>query len=145
MMKRRLLVGLVFVLAPLAIAAAQDSDYDKVVTLLSTRTTILGQPIAYPTTGPAEVTSLIVTMMPGEETGWHAHPVILYGYLLSGEVTVDYGTSGTRLYKSGEAFVEAIDTWHNGRNTGAEPVRILVVVAGAEGIENVIRREGTTP
>ena len=145
MMIRRLLAALVFVLTPLTIAAAQNADYDKVVTLLSTHTTNLGQPIAYPAEGPAKVTSLIVTLPPGEETGWHSHPVVVYGYMLSGAVTVDYGATGTRVYRSGEAFIEAIDTWHNGTSTGAEPARILVVFVGADHLENVIRREATTP
>ena len=36
--------------------------------LLKTRTTILGQALDYPAGDPAEVTSLIVTLEPGEET-----------------------------------------------------------------------------
>ena len=64
-------------------------DYEKVVTLLKTQTTNLEQPIAYPAGAAAEITALIVTLQPGEETGWHQHPVPLFGTLLSGEVTID--------------------------------------------------------
>jgi quercetin dioxygenase-like cupin family protein len=108
--------------------------------LLKTRTTILGQALDYPAGDPAEVTSLIVTLEPGEETGWHKHPVPLHAYLLSGQITVDYGEDGTRTYRPGEALMEAVGSWHNGHNAGPEPARILVVVMGAVGREITVER-----
>ncbi|MEO1020212.1 MAG: cupin domain-containing protein [Pseudomonadota bacterium] len=85
-------------------AADVAPDYARVVELLETSETIVGEPIAYPDDGPAVVTSLIVTMMPGEETGWHEHDVPTYGYILEGQVTVDYGDEGDRTYQAGDAF-----------------------------------------
>jgi len=41
---------------------------------------------------------------------------------------------GKRVYRAGDAFMEAIRLSHNGRNTGAGPMRILAVFMGAEGI-----------
>ena len=73
-------------------------------------------------------------MQPGEETGWHRHDVPMFGYILEGEVTVDYGAKGTRIYKKGDALMEAIDWEHNGRNSGSGPARILAVFMGAEGV-----------
>ncbi len=108
--------------------------------LLKTRTTILGQALDFPAGDPAEVTSLIVTLEPAEETGWHKHPVPLYAYLLSGQITVDYGEGGTRTYRPGEAFMEAVESWHNGHNAGPEPAHILVVVMGAVGREITVER-----
>jgi len=109
---------------------------DQVLSLISTRQTILGQPIVYPTEGPAKVAAAIVTMQPGEETGWHQHDVPMFGYVLEGEVTVDYGAKGTHVYRQGDALVEAIDVPHNGRNTGKGEARILSVFMGAEGVPN---------
>jgi quercetin dioxygenase-like cupin family protein len=111
---------------------------DSVASLLSTSQTIISQPIAYPTRTPAKVVSAIVTMLPGEETGWHQHDVPMFGYILEGEVTVDYGAKGTRVYRQGEAVMEAIDWPHNGRNTGNVPARILAVFMGAEGVPNTV-------
>ncbi len=108
--------------------------------LLKNRKTILGQALDYPAGDPAEVTSLIVTLEPGEETGWHKHPVPLYAYLLSGQITVDYGEDGTWTYRPGEALMEAVGSWHNGHNAGPEPARILVVVMGAVGREITVER-----
>ena len=62
-----------------------------------------------------------------------------YGHILSGEVTVDYGTGGKKVYRRGDTFVEAIDHWHDGRNTGKVPCRILVVFIGATRVPNVVR------
>ena len=104
--------------------------------LLHTRETILGETIVYPADGPAEVTIAIVTLEPGASTGWHRHRVPLAAYLLEGELTVTYEGDGNRVYRAGDALVEAIGTPHDGRNLGGETVRILAVFAGAEGVPN---------
>jgi len=114
----------------------QKASHGTVVNLLSTDETVIGQPIAYPAQGKAKVTSVIVTMQPGEETGWHRHDVPMFGYILEGEVTVDYGAKGTRVYRQGDAVMEAVDWPHSGRNTGGIPARILAVFMGAEGVPN---------
>lgn len=115
-------------------------DYQNVETLLETGETVMGESIVYPP-GPARVTSLIVTMAPGEETGRHKHPVPTYGYILEGEITVVYEGRGSRTYRKDEAFMEAEDVWHNGRNPGDRPARVLVVFMGAAGLANVAHPE----
>jgi len=64
--------------------------------------------------------------------------VPLFAYILDGELTVDYGDRGTRTYRRGEAFMEAMDVAHAGINTGTQPVRLLAVYMGAKGAEDVI-------
>lgn len=127
-------------LACFPVQVSEAEDYQKVVKLLDTQTTILGQPLAYPADAPAQVTALIITMDPGEETGWHRHAVPLFATLLAGEVTVDYGEDGERTYRTGDSFMEAVGSWHNGRNSGTEPARLLAVFMGAAGVPNVERR-----
>ncbi|MDP2697639.1 cupin domain-containing protein [Thalassospira sp.] len=117
-----------------------QGDYDKVTPLLDTSRNIIGETLVYPDSGAAKVTSLIVTMEPGETTGWHKHGVPIYGYILEGQVTIDYGVHGKRSYQAGAAFMEAMDNWHDALNDGDGPVRILVVFMGAEGAQNVIRK-----
>ena len=107
----------------------------SVAPVLSSSETILGQPFAYPAASP-HVTAVIVTLPPGARTGWHRHPVPLFGYMLEGELTVTYEGAGERIYRPGDALMEAIGTPHDGRNTGAVDVRILAVFIGAEGIPN---------
>jgi len=118
-------------------AGAQDSGYPA-VPLLSTATSIVGEPLRYPTSGPAHITAAIVTVAPGARTIVHKHGVPLFAYILEGELTVDYGVHGTRTYRRGDAFMEAMDVAHYGLDSGAQPVRILCVYMGAEGAADVI-------
>jgi len=111
---------------------------ETVAPLLSTGKTILDQPFAYPVGKPPKVTAVIVTMQPGDQTGWHEHEVPFFAYILDGEVSVDYGPHGKRVYRKGDALMEAIDTAHDGRNTGEGVTRILAVFMGAEGVPNTV-------
>jgi quercetin dioxygenase-like cupin family protein len=122
----------------LVIGTSRGLTRDSVASLLSTGQTVIGQPIAYPSAKAAKITSVIVTMLPGEKTGWHQHDVPMFGYILEGEVTVDYGVKGTRVYRQGDAVMEAEDWPHDGHNTGTVPARILAVFMGAEGIPNTV-------
>ncbi len=119
------------VVAMLRLAQAEE-PYQKVQPLLTTSQTVLGEPLAWPDGSPLKIISTIVTIDPGEETKWHKHGVPLYAYVLSGELTVDYGDKGTRAFAPGSAFMEAMDHWHRGTNSGKEPVRILAVYLGTE-------------
>ena len=124
-------------LLPAASAPAEEAiAYKTLVTpLIATSQTVIGQPFAYPS-GTAKVTAVIVTIPPGGETGWHEHAVPLYGYMLDGVLTVDYGDKGTRIYKAGDSLMEAMNWPHDGANKGDVPVRILAVYLGAEGVPN---------
>ena len=133
----------------LALAVLVGSSYraatrEDTSALISTGKTVLGQTFSYPAGAPAKVTAAIVTMLPGEQTGWHKHDVPMFGYILEGEITVDYGAAGTR--RKGDALVEAIDVAHNGRNTGDGNARILAVFIGADGVPNtVMLKDGAPP
>jgi len=127
-----------------ASGAVSAKDYKKAEDVFVGGETVVGEPIAYPP-GMAKVHALVVTLMPGEETGWHRHGVPLFGYVLEGEVTVDYGPHGTRTYRQGAGFMEAMATTHNGRNTGTEPCRVLAVFMGAEGATPTQRIPAPSP
>jgi quercetin dioxygenase-like cupin family protein len=139
-MRRRLIaLAVLALIASSHIAAADDAKKPgyPLVPLLSTGKTIVGETIHYPS-GPAHVTGAIVTLAPGGRTIVHKHGVPLFAYILSGALTVDYGAHGTRTYKQGQSFMEAMDVAHFGVNNGTEPVRILAVYMGADGAQNVI-------
>jgi quercetin dioxygenase-like cupin family protein len=116
---------------------AQPKDYPA-APILSTGTTILGETIRYPRTGPAHVTAAIVTLAPGARTIMHKHGVPLFAYILDGELTVDYGRHGTRTYRQGQSFMEAMAVAHFGVNNGSQPVRLLAVYMGAKHAKDVI-------
>jgi len=98
-----------------------------ITSLLNSGRTVLGQPITYPSSGRAQIIANIVTIAPGTQTGWHTHDFPVIGYILEGELTVDYGSFGTRTFKSGTAVIEAYDRAHNGKNLGTKPAKILSI------------------
>jgi len=130
------LIPVVLALSLACGTAMADNAYQAVQQLLSTSTTVIGEPLAY-APGNARVTAAIVTIQPGEQTGLHKHGVPLFAYILSGEAVVDYGDKGEKAYPAGTAFMEAMDQWHRGMNRGVEPVRILAVYLGSDQGSNV--------
>lgn len=130
----------VFLSVPLA-AAQESSVYKSLLTpLLQTGADTIEQPVVYPD-GIPKITAAIVTIPPGGETGWHNHQVPLFVYILEGEVSVDYGENGTKVYKQGVSFMEAMNSAHNATNKGTAPVRIMAVYMGAEGKINAAAAE----
>jgi quercetin dioxygenase-like cupin family protein len=133
-------IAIVAALFLIALAPAGHLDAEENVVpapstapLLSTGTTILGETLHYPTNGPAHVTAAIVTLPPGGRTVLHKHGVPMFGYILEGEITVDYGDRGKRTYHQGDALMEAMDAAHFGADAGPQQVRILTVYMGADG------------
>lgn len=145
-MNRRDMAGLLVLPALLASmhmpARADDqapkSDYQRVQPLLDTKSTILDQKLIYPN-GEAEVKAVVVTLMPGEETGRHMHTVPLFGHILEGELAIQYEGEEEKTFKAGDSFIEALNTWHNGRVVGDKPARILAVFIGNAETPPVIR------
>jgi len=122
-------------------AASQDATGAGRQTLLeSQELTALDQQIAYPKKTPAQVSSYVIQLEPGQETGWHRHRVPVYAYVLEGTVTFEYDAGVTKDYTAGTAFMQAEDIWHNGTNAGDSPVRMLTVYMGAEGKKNTVER-----
>ncbi len=102
--------------------------------------TVLDQTIAYPKKKPAQVSSSIVTIEPGQETGWHRHNVPMFAYVMEGTLTVEYDAGVTKEFAPGTAFMEAQGVFHNGLNRGEDAVRVLVVFMGAKGAKNTVQR-----
>lgn len=135
MIRRSLLAALpIALIASTAVAQYAGPALNNQV-LLETQKTILDQPIAYPK-GAAKITSTLLTIQPGGETAWHIHQVPLLVHVLDGEVTVDYGSKGVKVYKTGETFIEAMNWVHKGMNKSDKPVKLFTVYMGAEGVPN---------
>ena len=98
-----------------------------------------GKQIAYPRTDSAEVTALVLDIGPGGETGRHMHPNPTIVYILDGAIDVEADDGSTHSYKAGESFLEALNKWHNGKNKGTTPAKVLVVFTGAHGKPNLVR------
>lgn len=126
------------IFATLSVNGLAREPLARFTPLFSTTKSIVDEPIVYPTGSPAKLTASILALSPGEETGWHTHGVPLAGIVLEGEMTVDYGDLGKKVFRKGDAVAEAISIPHNGINTGTEPVRVFVLYMGAEGLPTAI-------
>ena len=78
----RYLLGLIFLLS-INPAVFAEGYYPSVQIdeNLSTTKTWDGASIQYPS-GTAKVTGVIITFLPGAETGWHMHPVPCFALIL---------------------------------------------------------------
>lgn len=126
----------------LIVSSTFAADYSSGVTAkVLTKTTVTGngQKILYPVTDRAEVTAMTVDLAPGAETGWHKHPVPVYAYVVSGNLTVELEDGKKLSFVAGEAIIEVVNVMHNGKNKGPEPVKLAVFYLGAAGTPNVVK------
>ena len=100
-------------------------------------TTGNGQKIVYPVTDNPEVTAMTVEILPGMETGWHTHLVPVYGYVMAGSLTVELEGGKELTFSEKDAIIEVVNSAHNGKNKGTQPVKLVVFYIGAEGKPNV--------
>jgi quercetin dioxygenase-like cupin family protein len=131
------IVGL-FLWAP-ATTFAESDAYAAAVTvkpIIVTSVTGNGMPIDYPDTDREEVTAAEVILNPGAETGWHMHAGPVYAYVLAGRLGVDYADGTGKIFATGEAVIEVVNTPHNGRALGSEQVRLIVFYLGVKGKPN---------
>jgi quercetin dioxygenase-like cupin family protein len=116
-------------LTPLPSRALDPGLGVKAKPLVKTSESWDGVPLVYPK-GQAEITGMLIEIMPGAETGWHLHPVPSFGMLLEGQLTVHLKDGRTKELKTGDVIVEVVNTLHNGRNTGATVAKLIVFYAG---------------
>jgi quercetin dioxygenase-like cupin family protein len=104
----------------------------KATVILNTETSWDGKPIEYPV-GKAEITSVLVEVPVGGETGWHLHPIPSFGMVLEGELEIQLKSGDVKRLKAGDAVAEGVNTLHNGRNIGSTPVKLVVFYVGIVG------------
>ena len=135
------LIALVAVLGAQGLFAGDA--YSRSVTakkILDAKTDAAGRAIQYARKGVPELTGYLVEIPPGGETGWHMHPYPCMAYVLSGTVEVEQKGGPVRKYKAGDSFAELVKTQHIGRNRGKKPVKILLFVAGVEGVGPSVKK-----
>jgi quercetin dioxygenase-like cupin family protein len=123
-------------------AAGQDvpATAVEVKELLSTTVTAGGQPLVLPT-GTVRLIASTYVIPKGAALPVHKHPFARYAYVLAGRLTVtDAETGGEFTYGEGDVVVELIGRWHSGRNSGNEPVRLLVIDQVPDGEKSTILR-----
>ncbi len=126
-----LLVSAAIALPAMAFAIEPSADVSA-TTILKAQASWDGSPIVYPK-GKPEVTGMMIEIAPGGETGWHLHPVNSFAVLLEGELEVTLKNGTSRRLKACDAFAEVANTWHNGRNIGTAPAKLIVFYVGELG------------
>jgi len=122
-----------------AARTAQNSIGRIARQVLKASTTIGGQRITYPRAEKPEIESVLVEMVPGGQSGRHRHPVPTYGYVIEGTLTVEMDDGSRHTYQAGQGFLEGTNRWHNARNLGSTPMKLLTVYLGVKGKPNFLR------
>lgn len=126
--------------APSGSATAASGAAAGASVLDGQRLTVLDQPIAYPAGKGARISSEVVELQPGQQTGWLRQRTPTFVYVLEGTWTEEYDAGVTKDFAAGTAFMQAQGVWHNGSNAGQEVARVLVVHLGAKGLKDTVRR-----
>lgn len=80
-----------------------------------------------------EATVLKITINVGEELPMHKHDLINIAYVKKGTLTVVTDDSRKITLQEGEVLPELIGKYHYGKNTGNEPVELIVFYLGQKG------------
>jgi quercetin dioxygenase-like cupin family protein len=108
----------------------EDIEATPIVIVGAPKTT-LGQDFKYPAGQPL-IKAFNIEIPVGKQTSLHKHLVPLYIYIVSGDLEVDYGSKGKKIYKPGTSYVEAIDWCHIGKVSGKVPVKVIGVYLGEQ-------------
>ena len=72
--------------------------------------------------GRPELVAVKYVFPAGQKLGWHHHPVMNYGVLVQGELTIIGQDGKEKVVHEGEAVVEMVGTIHHGENRGTKDV-----------------------
>ena len=70
----------------------------------------------------------------GQKLAWHHHPVMNYGVLVQGELTIIAKDGTEKVVHAGEAVVEMVGTVHHGENRGPQPAILYMCYVSQEGL-----------
>ena len=72
--------------------------------------------------GRPELVAVKYEFPAGKKLGWHHHPVMNFGILVQGELTIIVQDGKEKTVHEGESVVEMVNTIHHGENRGSKPV-----------------------
>ena len=72
--------------------------------------------------GRPELVAVKYVFPAGKKLGWHHHPVMNYGILVQGELTIIGQDGKEKVVHEGEPVVEMVNTIHHGENRGKKDV-----------------------
>ena len=84
--------------------------------------------------GRPELVAVKYVFPAGKKLGWHHHPVMNYGILVQGELTIIGQDGKEKTVHEGEAVVEMVNTIHHGENRGSKPVILYMFYLSQDGM-----------
>ena len=72
--------------------------------------------------GRPEIVGIKYEIPAGQKLGMHFHPVMNFGILVQGELTIISKDGKEKVVHEGETVVEMVNTIHHGENRGKKPV-----------------------
>ena len=84
--------------------------------------------------GRPELVAMKYEFPAGKKLGWHHHPVMNYGILAQGELTIIGQDGQEKVVHEGEAVVEMVNTIHHGENRGTKPVILYMFYLSQKGL-----------
>ena len=84
--------------------------------------------------GRPELVAVKYVFPAGKKLGWHHHPVMNYGILVQGELTIIGRDGKEKVVHEGEAVVEMVNTIHHGENRGTKPVILYMFYLSQENL-----------
>ena len=84
--------------------------------------------------GRPELVAVKYEFPAGQKLGWHHHPVMNYGILVQGELTIIGRDGKEKTVHEGEAVVEMVNTIHHGENRGTKPVILYMFYLSQDGL-----------
>ena len=84
--------------------------------------------------GRPELVAVKYEFPAGQKLGWHHHPVMNYGILVQGELTIICKDGTEKVVHEGEAVVEMVGSIHHGENRGAKTVILYMFYLSQQGL-----------
>ena len=84
--------------------------------------------------GKPEIVGIKYEIPAGKKLDWHDHPVMNFGIMVEGELTIVSIDGKEKTVCAGEAVVEMVGTIHHGENRGTKPVVLYMFYLSQEGL-----------
>ena len=84
--------------------------------------------------GRPELVAVKYEFPAGQKLGWHHHPVMNYGILVQGDLTIIGLDGKEKVVHEGEPVVEMVNTIHHGENRGTKPVILYMFYLSQKGL-----------
>ncbi len=91
--------------------------------------------------GRPELVAVKYVFPAGQKLGWHHHPVMNYGVLVQGELTIIGLDGQEKVVHEGEAVVEMVNTIHHGENRGTKDCILYMFYLSQEDMPLAVQHE----